>query len=46
MGMLFEYLASVLIHVTAQHFVSQELTQPTPHVAALPGKGKILGCAR
>lgn len=38
--MLFEYLASVLSHLPAQHWVSQELTQQTPPIAALPSEGK------
>lgn len=40
MGMLFHYLASVLIHLSAQHCVSQELTQQTPRTPALPREGK------
>lgn len=40
MGMLFQYLASVLIHLPTQHWVSQELTQQTPPIAALPSEGK------
>lgn len=38
--MLFQYLASVLIHLPAQHWVCQELTQQTPLTAALPSEGK------
>lgn len=40
----FKYLASVLIHFLAQHCVSQELTQQTPHTVALL-REKTLGCA-
>lgn len=36
--MLFGYSASVLIHLPALHCVSQELTQQTPRIAALPSE--------
>lgn len=44
MGMLFKYLASVLIHLPAEHCASPELTRPTPRIAALPNEENLGLC--